>query len=80
MNDNKSPFYQASQIASQLKTIESNQSVEEVVARAERISSAISLDLDSIYNSLNGVLDMIDSPEARRTVEDVRDEIYRCMR
>jgi hypothetical protein len=79
-NTNRSPFYQATQIASQLKTIEANQSVEEVVAKAERISSVMELNLDYIYNGLNDVLDMVDAPDARRVIEDIRDEVYRCMR
>ena len=79
-NTNRSPFYQATQIADQMKIIESNENMDDIVAKAERISSAMELDLNSIYDSLNVVLDMIDNPDARKAVEDVRDEIYRCMR
>ena len=79
MND-PSPFYQAAQIADQLKLIEQNEDVDQVIERAERIASAMELDADFVYNKLNDVLDMIDAPDARRIIEDVRDEVYRCMR
>lgn len=77
---NKSAFQQAAEIANQVKQVESNESIEDIIAKAERISSAMNLDLNSIYDSLNVVIDMIDNPDARRTIEDIRDEIYRCMR
>jgi hypothetical protein len=75
-----SAFKQAADIAGQMKLIEENETFEEVLARAERISAAMELDLNSIYDSLNVVIDMIDEPSARRAVEDIRDEIYRCMK
>lgn len=75
-----SAFKQASLIADQLKLIEDKEDVDEIVQRAERIASAMELDLNSIYDSLNVVIDMIDNPEARRIVEDIRDDIYRSMR
>jgi hypothetical protein len=76
----KSAFQQAAEIASQVKQVENNENIEDIIAKAERISSAMNLDLNSIYDSLNVVIDMIDNPEARRTIEDIRDEIYRCMK
>ena len=76
----ESAFKQASVIASQLKLIEDNEEVDQIVERAERISSAMNLDLDSMYASLNDALPLIDSPEARRIIEDVRDDVYRNMR
>jgi hypothetical protein len=75
-----SAFKQAADIAGQMKLIEENETFEEVLARAERISAAMELDLNSIYDSLNVVIDMIDEPSARRAVEDIRDEVYRCMK
>lgn len=75
-----SAFKQASEIAKQMKEIEGNESIDEVIAKAERISAAMQLDLNSLYDSLNVVLDMIDNPDARRAIEDIRDEVYRCMR
>ena len=77
---NESPFYQASRFAGQMKLIEDNQNVEEMVEKAERISAAMSLDLNSIYDALNVVVDMVDDAAARRAIEDIRDEVYRCMR
>jgi hypothetical protein len=76
----ESAFKQASAIASQLKLIENNEDLDQIIKRADRIASAMTLDLDSVYNSLNDVLNMINEPEARRIIEDVRDEFYRCMR
>ena len=76
----ESAFKQASAIASQLKLIENNEDLDQIIKRADRIASAMTLDLDSVYNSLNDVLNMINEPEARRIIEDVRDEVYRCMR
>ena len=76
----ESAFKQASAIASQLKLIENNEDLDQMIERADRIASAITLDLDSVYNSLNDVLNIINEPEARRIIEDVRDEVYRCMR
>ena len=75
-----SAFKQASIIADQLKLIQEEEDVDEIVKRAQRITSAMELDLNSIYDSLNVVIDMIDNPEARRIIEDVRDDIYRSMR
>ena len=75
-----SAFKQASLIADQLKLIEDKEDVDKIVERAQRITSAMELDLVSIYDSLNVVIDMIDNPEARRIVEDIRDDIYRSMR
>ena len=77
---NKSPFYQATQISNQLKQIEQNENVDNLIERAEKIAGAMNLNLDYIYNSLNDALDMIDVPDARGIIEDVRDEVYRCMR
>ena len=76
----ESAFKQASAIASQLKLIENNEDLDQMIERADRIASAMTLDLDSVYNSLNDVLNIINEPEARRIIEDVRDEVYRCMR
>jgi hypothetical protein len=76
----ESAFKQASAIASQLKLIENNEDLDQMIERADRIASAMTLDLDSVYNSLNDALNMINEPEARRIIEDVRDEVYRCMR
>ena len=77
---NESAFKQAAEIANQMKTIEANEDIDAIVEKAERISSAMQLDLNSLYDSLNVVVDMIDDPNARRAVEDIRDEVYRCMR
>jgi hypothetical protein len=77
---NQSAFKQASEIAKNLKEVEVNQSLEEIMDRTDRISAAMELDLNSIYDSLNVVIDMVDDPNARRTLEDIRDEVYRCMR
>ena len=77
---NESAFKQASKIAEQIKLIEGNETLDDIMQRAERISSAMELDLNSIYDSLNVVIDMIDDPQARRAIEDIRDEIYRCMK
>jgi uncharacterized phage infection (PIP) family protein YhgE len=77
---NESAFKQAAEIANQMKTIEANEDIDAIVEKAERISSAMQLDLNSLYDSLNVVVDMIDNPNARRAVEDIRDEVYRCMR
>jgi hypothetical protein len=77
---NDSAFKQANLIANQMKQIENNEGLDEVIARAERITAAMELDLNSIYDSLNVVIDMIDNPEARKTIEDIRDEVYRCMK
>jgi hypothetical protein len=77
---NESAFKQANLIANQMKQIENNEGLDEVIARAERITAAMELDLNSIYDSLNVVIDMIDNPDARRTIEDIRDEVYRCMK
>ena len=76
----ESAFKQASAIAEQLKLIENNENLDQIIERADRIASAMTLDLDSIYNSLNDALNIINEPEARRIIEDVRDEVYRCMR
>jgi hypothetical protein len=75
-----SAFKDAAQIAEQMKEIESGEDFDAIVKKAERITAAMELDLNSIYDSLNVVIDMIDDPNARRAIEDVRDEIYRCMR
>ena len=76
----ESAFKQASAIASQLKLIENNEDLDQMIERSDRIASAMTLDLDSVYNSLNDALNIINEPEARRIIEDVRDEVYRCMR
>jgi hypothetical protein len=76
----ESAFKQASAIASQLKLIENNEDLDQMIERADRIASAMTLDLDSVYNSLNDALNIINEPEVRRIIEDVRDEVYRCMR
>lgn len=76
----ESAFKQASAIASQLKLIENNEDLDQIIKRADRIASAMTLDLDSVYNSLNDALNIINEPEVRRIIEDVRDEVYRCMR
>ena len=76
----KSAFQQAAEIASQLKQVENNENVDDLIARTERISAAMELDLNSFYDSLNIALGMIDNPEAKRVIEDLRDEVYRCMR
>lgn len=75
-----SAFKQASQIATQLKKVEGELTVDDLIERAEKISSAMELDLNSFYDSLNVALEMIDNPDARRVIEDLRDEVYRCMR
>ena len=75
-----SAFKQAVNIAGQMKAIEANEDLDAIIKKAERISSAMELDLNSFYDSLNVALDMIDNPEARRVIEDLRDEVYRCMR
>ena len=77
---NESAFKQAAQIADQMKLIEDNEGINEIIAKAEKISAAMELDLQSFYDSLNVALDLIDNPEARRVIEDLRDEVYRCMR
>jgi hypothetical protein len=77
---NESAFKQASKIAEQIKLIEDNETLDDIMNRAERISSAMELDLNSIYDSLNVVIDMISDPHARKAIEDIRDEIYRCMK
>jgi archaellum component FlaC len=77
---NESAFKQASKIAEQIKLIEDNETLDDIMERAERISSAMELDLNSIYDSLNVVIDMINDPQARKAIEDIRDEIYRCMK
>lgn len=77
---NESAFKQAAQIAGQMRLIEDGENLNAIVAKAERITAAMELDLNSLYDSLNVVLDMIDSPDARRAIEDIRDEVYRCMR
>jgi len=76
----ESAFKQASAIAEQLKLIENNEDLDQIIERANRIASAMTLDLDRIYNSLNDAIDMINEPDARRAIEDIRDEVYRCMR
>jgi len=76
----ESAFKQASLIATQLKQVESNEKVEEIVERAERIASAMNLNVDMLYANLNDAISLIDNPEARRLIEDCRDEVYRCMR
>jgi hypothetical protein len=76
----ESAFKQASAIADQLKLIENNEDLNQIIKRADRIASAMTLDLDSVYNSLSDALNMINEPEPRRIIEDVRDEVYRCMR
>jgi len=75
-----SAFKQAAQVASQLKEVESQLTVDQMIERAERISKAMEIDLNSLYDSLNVAIEMIDDPTARRAVEDIRDEVYRCMR
>jgi hypothetical protein len=77
---NESAFKQANIIANQIKEIENNEGLDEVIARAERITAAMELDLNSIYDSLNVVIEMVDNLEAKRAIEDIRDEIYRCMK
>jgi hypothetical protein len=77
---NESAFKQAANIAGQMKAIEENEDFDAIIKKAERISAAMELDLNSFYDSLNIALDMIDNPEARRVIEDLRDEVYRCMR
>jgi hypothetical protein len=77
---NESAFKQAAQIAGQMRLIEDGENLNAIVAKAERITAAMELDLNSLHDSLNVVLDMIDSPDARRAIEDIRDEVYRCMR
>lgn len=76
----ESAFKQAAQLAGQMRLIEDKEDIDQIVQRAERISAAMELDLNSVYDSLNVVIDMIDEPAARRAIEDIRDEIYRCMR
>lgn len=76
----ESAFKQAANIADQMKTIEANEDFDSIIKKAERISAAMELDLNSFYDSLNVALDMIDNPEARRVIEDLRDEVYRCMK
>lgn len=76
----ESAFKQASAIAEQLKLIENNEDLDEMINRADRIASAMTLDLDSIYNSLENVINMTNEPDVRRAIEDIRDEVYRCMR
>lgn len=78
--DKESAFKQATAIANQLKLIENNEDLDQMIERADRIASAMTLDLDSVYNSLSDALSLIDDPQARRLVEDARDEVYRCMR
>jgi hypothetical protein len=77
---NESAFKQAAQIAGQMRLIEDGENLNAIVAKAERITAAMELDLNSLYDSLNVVLDMIDNSDARRAIEDIRDEVYRCMR
>jgi hypothetical protein len=77
---NESAFKQASRIASQIKEVEANEDFDSIVNRAEKISAAMELDLNSIYDSLNVVIDMVGNPDARKVIEDIRDEVYRCMR
>lgn len=76
----ESAFHQANTIADQLKLIENNEDLDQMIERADRIASAITLDLDLVYNLLNDAINLIDNPQARRFVEDARDEVYRCMR
>jgi hypothetical protein len=76
----ESAFKHATQIAKTLKTIEEGEDFEAIVAKSERISAAMEIDLNSLYDSLNIVIDMIDDPQARKIIEDIRDEIYRAMR
>lgn len=78
--DKESAFKQAREIANQLKLIENNEDLDQIIERADRIASAMTLDLNSVYSSLNEALDFIEDPRARRLVEDVRDEVYQCMR
>lgn len=78
--DKESAFKQAAHIAGQLKLIENNEDLDQIIERADRIASAMTLDVNSVYNSLNEALDFIDDPRARRLVEDARDEVYQCMR
>jgi len=77
---NESAFKQAANIATQMKLIEDNEDIDTLIKKAERISAAMELDLNSFHDSLNIALDMIDNAEARRVIEDLRDEVYRCMR
>lgn len=76
----ESAFKQASEIANQLKLIENDEDLERVIERAERIASAVEFDFDRVYNLLNDASNIINEPEARRLVEEARDEVYRCMR
>lgn len=78
--DKESAFKQAYEVANQLKLIENNEDLDQIIEKADRIASAMTLDLNSVYSSLNEALDFIEDPRARRLVEDARDEVYQCMR
>jgi hypothetical protein len=76
----ESAFKQAAAIAGQLKLIEDNEDVDKVIERAERIAATVDLDLEGIYRKLDEALIHSNNLQATRLIEDVRDEVYRCMR
>jgi hypothetical protein len=58
----------------------SDESIKKIEERVDKISAAMDLDLDSMYQRLDEALMYINDPAATRLVEDVRDEIYRNLR
>ena len=76
----ESAFKQATEIAGQLKMIESEEDINTFIQRAERVAASFDIDLEQIVVWLNEAIYMIDNPQARRLIEDARDEAQRGLR
>ena len=76
----ESAFKQATEIAGQLKMIESEEDINTFIQRAERVAASFEIDLEQIVVWLNEAIYMIDNPQARRLIEDARDEAQRGLR
>jgi len=73
---NTSAFGQASRQLS----LTHNEEIKDIEKKIEKITSAMDLDLESLYAKLDESLLYINDPAGVRLVEDVRDEIYRNLR
>lgn len=56
------------------------ESLEKIESQIQKVTAALDLDVESIYQRLDEALVYITDPRAARLVEDVRDEVYRNLR
>lgn len=56
------------------------ESLEKIESQIQKVTAALDLDVESIYQRLDEALLYITDPRATRLVEDVRDEVYRNLR